>query len=111
MKPSLRTTGRLGLTSRLNSATGGIEKLRAGNESKTSTNKQTRPSRMHSRKPSHPPKQKSSEIPKQERILRVSTPQNEPNPLNDPLNSEFGDDEMADDGEEFAVLMGRRMRL
>jgi nucleolar protein 16 len=88
---------RLGLTSRLNTATGGIEKLRPGNESKTSTTSKLAISNAIP-KTFSPTEAKVERDPKTGKILRViHAPKS--NPLNDPLNSDSEDEDM--DGEEF----------
>ena len=91
---------RLGLTSRLNSATGGIEKLRAGEVSKTSTTNKLAISNAIP-KTIAPTEARVERDPETGKILRVIHPTSKPNPLNDPLNSDSEDEDMADDGEEF----------
>jgi nucleolar protein 16 len=91
---------RLGLTSRLNSATGGIEKLRAGYDSKTSTTSKLAISNAIPKTiaPTEAQVERDSETGK---IIRVIHAASKPNPLNDPLNSNSEDEEVVDDGEEF----------
>ncbi|RDL32084.1 putative Nucleolar protein 16 [Venustampulla echinocandica] len=91
---------RLGLTSRLNSATGGIEKLRPGAESTTSTTNKLAISNALP-KTITPTEARVERDPETGRIIRVIHAPSKPNPLNDPLNSDSDDEEMADDGEEF----------
>ncbi|KAH6715377.1 ribosome biogenesis protein Nop16 [Leptodontidium sp. 2 PMI_412] len=92
---------RLGLTSRLNSATGGIEKLRAGDVSKTSTTSKLAISNAIP-KQFAPVSARVERDPETGKILRVIHDE-EDNPLNDPLNVvEAMDFEGAeDDGEVF----------
>ncbi|KAF4626064.1 hypothetical protein G7Y89_g12102 [Cudoniella acicularis] len=92
---------RLGLTSRLNSASGGIEKLRPGAESKTSTTSKLAISNAIP-KTITPTEARVERDPETGKITRVIHAASRPNPLNDPLNSDSEDEEMADDGEEFA---------
>ncbi|KAH7393279.1 60S ribosomal subunit biogenesis protein-like protein Nop16 [Cadophora sp. MPI-SDFR-AT-0126] len=97
---------RLGLTSRLNSATGGTEKLRAGDISKTSTTSKLAIS-------SAIPKQFTPSTARVERdpttgkILRVIHEEDD-NPLNDPLNvvEAMDFDGAEDDGEVFEGFDG-----
>jgi nucleolar protein 16 len=82
---------RLGLASRLNAATGGIEKLRPGNESKTSTiNKLAIANAFPTT--IAPTEAKVERDPETGKILRVIHASSRPNPLNDPLNSDSEDD-------------------
>ncbi|KAH7321621.1 60S ribosomal subunit biogenesis protein-like protein Nop16 [Rhexocercosporidium sp. MPI-PUGE-AT-0058] len=92
---------RLGLTSRLNSATGGIEKLRAGDVSKTSTTSKLAISNAIP-KQFAPVSARVERDPETGKILRVIHAEDD-NPLNDPLNVvEAMDFEGAeDDGEVF----------
>ena len=96
---------RLGLTSRLNSATGGIEKLRAGTESKSSTTSKLAISNAFP-KTIAPTEARVERDPETGKILRVIHASKRPNPLNDPLNSDSEDEKMADDGEEFQGFDG-----
>jgi nucleolar protein 16 len=96
---------RLGLTSRLNSATGGIEKLRVGNESKSSTTSKLAITNAIP-KTIAPREARVQRDPETGKILRVIHAYKKPNPLNDPLNSDSEDDGMADDGEEFEGFEG-----
>ena len=97
---------RLGLTSRLNSATGGIEKLRPGAESASSTTSKLAISNAFP-KLIAPTEAKVERDPETGRILRViHSKSSRPNPLNDPLNSDSEDEEMADDGDEFEGFDG-----
>ncbi|KAH8679668.1 ribosome biogenesis protein Nop16 [Tricladium varicosporioides] len=98
---------RLGLTSRLNSATGGIEKLRPGVESKTSTINKLAISNAIP-KQLEPTEAKVERDPETGKIIRVIHASN-PNPLNDPLNDiEDEDLGMEDDGEEFNGFGGEK---
>jgi len=83
---------RLGLASRLNSATGGIEKLRPGNESKTSTiNKLAIANAFPTT--IAPTEARVERDPETGKILRViHSTSSRPNPLNDPLNSDSEED-------------------
>jgi nucleolar protein 16 len=96
---------RLGLTSRLNSATGGIEKLRAGEVSKSSTTNKLAISNAVP-KTIEPTEARVERDPETGKILRVIHPTSRPNPLNDPLNSDSEDEDMADDEEEFEGFGG-----
>lgn len=91
---------RLGLTSRLNSATGGIEKLRPGDDSKSSTTRKLSISNAIP-KTITPTEARVERDPETGMILRVIHSGSKTNPLNDLLNSDSQDEEMADDGEEF----------
>ncbi|KAL2067938.1 hypothetical protein VTL71DRAFT_16036 [Oculimacula yallundae] len=97
---------RLGLTSRLNSATGGIEKLRAGDASKTSTTSKLAISNAIP-KQFAPVSARVERDPETGKILRVIHAEDD-NPLNDPLNAvEAMDFEGAeDDGEVFEGFEG-----
>ncbi|CZT07694.1 related to chicken microfibril-associated protein [Rhynchosporium graminicola] len=97
---------RLGLTSRLNSATGGIEKLRAGDVSKSSTTSKLAISNAIP-KQFAPVSARVERDPETGKILRVIHTEDE-NPLNDPLNAvEAMDFEGAeDDGEVFEGFEG-----
>ncbi|CZT52236.1 related to chicken microfibril-associated protein [Rhynchosporium secalis] len=97
---------RLGLTSRLNSATGGIEKLRAGDVSKSSTTSKLAISNAIP-KQFAPVSARVERDPETGKILRVILTEDE-NPLNDPLNAvEAMDFEGAeDDGEVFEGFEG-----
>lgn len=96
---------RLGLTSRLNSATGGIEKLRPGTESKSSTTSKLAISNAIP-KQFAPSEARVERDPETGKILRVIHEEN-PNPLNDPLNEiEEMDMDAEDDGEEFEGFEG-----
>jgi nucleolar protein 16 len=96
---------RLGLTSRLNSATGGIEKLRASTESKSSTASKLAINNAFP-KTIAPTEAKVERDPETGKILRVIHPHKRANPLNDPLNSDSEDGDVADDGEEFEGFDG-----
>ena len=96
---------RLGLTSRLNSATGGVERLRPGAESATST-KNTLAITNAIPKEFKPTEAKVERDPETGKILRVIHPHSRANPLNDMLNSDSEDEDMADDGEEFEGFAG-----
>ncbi|ESZ96119.1 putative Nucleolar protein 16 [Sclerotinia borealis F-4128] len=85
---------RLGLTSRLNTVTGGIEKKQAGPESKTSTTSKLSISNTIP-KTFTPTEARVVRDPETGKIIRVIHDNKKENPLNDPLNS---DDE---DGEGF----------
>ncbi|TEY45984.1 hypothetical protein BOTCAL_0324g00030 [Botryotinia calthae] len=85
---------RLGLTSRLNTVTGGIEKKTAGSESKTSTANKLAISNAIP-KNFAPTEARVERDPETGKIIRVIHDEKKSNPLNDPLNS---DDE---DGEGF----------
>ncbi|KAI6714266.1 hypothetical protein JHW43_003213 [Diplocarpon mali] len=91
---------RLGLTSRLNAATGGTEKLRPGEASKSSTASKLAISNA-TPKQFAPTSARIERDPGTGKILRVIHDGKKENPLNDPLN-DIEDAEMADDGEEFA---------
>ncbi|PVH85576.1 hypothetical protein DL98DRAFT_546157 [Cadophora sp. DSE1049] len=97
---------RLGLTSRLNSATGGTEKLRAGDISKTSTASKLAISNAIP-KQFAPSSARVERDPTTGKILRVIHAEDD-NPLNDPLNVvEAMDFEGAeDDGEVFEGFEG-----
>ncbi|CZR59185.1 related to chicken microfibril-associated protein [Phialocephala subalpina] len=97
---------RLGLTSRLNSATGGTEKLKAGTESKTSTSSKLAITNAIPK--TIAPTEARVERDETGKIIRVIHSKSRPNPLNDPLNSESEDEEMADDGEEFEGFDGEK---
>ncbi|KAK2628569.1 hypothetical protein QTJ16_001672 [Diplocarpon rosae] len=90
---------RLGLTARLNSATGGTEKLRPGETSKSSTTSKLAISNAIP-KQFAPTSARVERDPETGKILRVIHDGKKANPLNDPLN-DIEDAEMADDGEEF----------
>jgi nucleolar protein 16 len=96
---------RLGLTSRLNSATGGIEKLRTGIESKSSTTSKLAITNAFP-KTIAPTEARVERDPETGKILRVIHPHKRSNPLNDPLNSDSEDEAMAADGEEFEGFDG-----
>lgn len=91
---------RLGLTARLNTATGGIEKLRNGAESTTSTTHKLAISNALP-KTIIPTEARVERDPETGKIIRVVHAASKPNPLNDLLNSDSEDEEMGDDGEEF----------
>ncbi len=91
---------RLGLTSRLNSATGGIEKLRPGEESKSSTSSKLAISNAVP-KTIAPTEARVERDPETGKITRVIHFGAKSNPLNDPLNSDSEDEEMGDDGGGF----------
>ena len=92
---------RLGLTSRLNTATGGVEKLRPGETSKTSTASRLAISNAFP-KTFAPLEATVERDPETGKILRVIHPKTKPNPLNDPLNSDSEDgEEDSADGEVF----------
>lgn len=79
---------RLGLASRLNAVTGGVEKLRGGSsQSKTSTTSRLAISAI-APKEIAPSEARVERDPKTGKILRVIHEDRKPNPLNDPLNSE-----------------------
>ncbi|KUJ19908.1 60S ribosomal subunit biogenesis protein-like protein Nop16 [Mollisia scopiformis] len=88
---------RLGLTSRLNSETGGTEKLKPGTESKSSTSSKLAITNAIP-KTFTPTEARVERDPETGKIIRVIHAKSRPNPLNDPLNSESEDEEM---GEEF----------
>lgn len=98
---------RLGLTSRLNAATGGVEKLRPGSESKSSTSTKLAISNAIP-KTIAPTEARVERDPETGKIIRVIHAKSRPNPLNDPLNSESEDEDMADDGEEFDGFEGEK---
>jgi len=102
---------RLGLTSRLNSATGGTEKLRAGDISKTSTTSKLAISNAIP-KQFAPSSARVERDPTTGKILRVIHAEDD-NPLNDPLNVvEAMDFEGAeDDGEVFEGFEGEETRV
>ena len=82
---------RLGLTSRLNTATGGIEKLRPGKASTTSTiNKLAISNAIPTA--FAPTEARVERDPETGKILRVVHDKQRSNPLNDPLNSDSDDD-------------------
>jgi len=85
---------RLGLTSRLNSATGGIEKLRPGEESKSSTSSKLAISNAVP-KTIAPTEARVERDPETGKITRVIHSRAKSNPLNDPL------EEMGGEGGEF----------
>ncbi|KAF8865887.1 hypothetical protein BDZ45DRAFT_668300 [Acephala macrosclerotiorum] len=97
---------RLGLTSRLNSATGGIEKHRAGTESKSSTSSKLAITNAIPK--TIAPTEARVERDETGKIIRVIHAKSRPNPLNDPLNSD-SDEEMADDGEGFEGFDGEKI--
>ena len=86
---------RLGLTSRLNAATGGVEKLHNGDESSTST---TRKLAITNAIPKGitPVEARVERDPESRKILRVIHPTSKSNPLNDPLDSDTEDEELAE---------------
>lgn len=91
---------RLGLTSRLNSATGGVEKLpHLHSETKSSTSSKLAISNAIP-KTIEPGEARVERDPETGKILRVMHSDRNPNPLNDPLNN-IEDDEGMDDGEGF----------
>jgi len=90
---------RLGLTSRLNAATGGVEKLRRGDESASSTTRKLAISNAVPRTIA-PAEARVERDPETGKILRVIHPKTKLNPLNDPLNSDSEDEEMADETEQ-----------
>ena len=91
---------RLGLTSRLNTATGGVEKLRRGEESATNTTQKLAISNAIP-KTIAPSEARVERDPETGKILRVIHPSSKSNPLNDPLNSDSEEDEeMADVSEQ-----------
>lgn len=98
---------RLGLTSRLNSATGGIEKHRAGTESKSSTSSKLAITNAIPK--TIAPTEARVERDETGKIIRVIHAKSRPNPLNDPLNSDSEDEEMADDGEGFEGFDGEKI--
>ncbi len=96
---------RLGLASRLNSATGGVEKLRPGAESSTSTMSKLAIANAFP-KMFEPGEAQVERDPETGKIVRVIHPETD-NPLNDPLNSigeEEGDEEMEEGGERNEVV-------
>jgi nucleolar protein 16 len=83
---------RLGLASRLNSVSGGVEKLRPGEISKTSTASKLTIS--HAVPKNIAPREARVERdPETGKIIRVIHEPTKPNPLNDPLNSDEEDEE------------------
>ncbi|KAK0100026.1 Nucleolar protein 16 [Cadophora gregata] len=97
---------RLGLTSRLNSATGGTEKLRAGDISKSSTTSKLAISNAIP-KQFTPASARVERDPTTGKILRVIHEEDD-NPLNDPLNvvEAMDFDGAEDDGEVFEGFEG-----
>jgi nucleolar protein 16 len=89
---------RLGLTSRLNSATGGTEKLSKGDASKTNTTSKLAISNAIPMT-IEPTEARVERDPETGKILRVIHTDKKSNPLNDPLN-EIEDEEM-DEGDDF----------
>ncbi|APA07669.1 hypothetical protein SS1G_00789 [Sclerotinia sclerotiorum 1980 UF-70] len=83
---------RLGLTSRLNTVTGGIEKKKAGPESKTSTANKLAISNTIP-KSLAPTEARVERDPETGKIIRVIHDEKKTNPLNDPLDSEAEDGE------------------
>jgi nucleolar protein 16 len=94
---------RLGLASRLNSATGGIEKLKPGSISSSSTTSKLAISNAIPKQ--FVPTEATVERDADGKIIRVIHAHSRPNPLNDPLNSD-SEDEVMDDGEEFEGFEG-----
>ncbi|PQE05280.1 Nucleolar 16 protein [Rutstroemia sp. NJR-2017a BVV2] len=86
---------RLGLTSRLNSSTGGIEKRQAGPESKTSTVNKLAIANAFP-KALEPSEARVERDPETGKIIRVIHNEKKANPLNDPLNSDSEDEEGGD---------------
>lgn len=89
---------RLGLTAKLNNATGGTEKLRPGDISKSSTTSKLSISNAFP-KAFEPTEAKVERDPETGKILRVIHAATTPNPLNDILNSD--DEDMGGDFEGF----------
>jgi nucleolar protein 16 len=89
---------RLGLTSRLNSATGGVEKLKPGDVSSSNTTAKLAISNAIPKQ--FEPTEAKVERDANGKIVRVIHANSRPNPLNDPLNSD-SEDEIMDDGETF----------
>ncbi|KAA8572321.1 hypothetical protein MFRU_003g04490 [Monilinia fructicola] len=87
---------RLGLTSRLNTVTGGIEKKQAGPESRTSTASKLAISNAIPKNLA-PTEARVERDPETGKILRVIHDNKKANPLNDPLNS----DDEGENGESF----------
>ncbi|CAD6440140.1 532a4f0a-1109-4624-a15c-f97d2112c595 [Sclerotinia trifoliorum] len=83
---------RLGLTSRLNTVTGGIEKKKAGPESKTSTASKLAISNTIP-KSLAPTEARVERDPETGKIIRVIHDEKKTNPLNDPLDSDAEDEE------------------
>ncbi|KAF7864449.1 hypothetical protein EAF04_006583 [Stromatinia cepivora] len=83
---------RLGLTSRLNTVTGGIEKKKSGPESKTSTANKLAISNTIPKNLA-PTEARVERDPETGKIIRVIHDQKKTNPLNDPLNSDAEDEE------------------
>ncbi|KAG9248219.1 putative nucleolar protein 16 [Calycina marina] len=94
---------RLGLTSRLNTATGGIEKLRPGKASTTSTINKLAISNAIP-KNFTPEEARVERDPETGKILRVIHSKQRFNPLNDPLNSDSEDEYMDLDGDNEAEV-------
>ena len=90
---------RLGLTSRLNTATGGIEKLRPGKASTTSTINKLAISNAIP-KTFAPTEARVERDPETGKIIRVVHDKQRFNPLNDPLNSDSDEDMEGFDDEE-----------
>ncbi|TVY62806.1 Nucleolar protein, partial [Lachnellula suecica] len=85
---------RLGLTSRLNTATGGIEKLKAGAGPSSTSSRLAISNAVP--KQFTPTEARVERDPETGKITRVIHANAKPNPLNDPLNSDS-----EEDGEEF----------
>ncbi|EKD14841.1 uncharacterized protein L3040_003941 [Drepanopeziza brunnea f. sp. 'multigermtubi'] len=97
---------RLGLTSRLNSATGGIEKLRPGEVSQSSTASRLAISNVVPKQIA-PSEARVERDPETGKILRVIHEGQAPNPLHDPLNAiEDAAAMEADDGGVFEGFGG-----
>jgi nucleolar protein 16 len=103
---------RLGLTSRLNSATGGIEKLRPSTSSASKSTIDLLAISNAIPKMIAPGEARVERDPETGKILRVIHASSKPNPLNDPLNSDSEDeggfaglDEEDDEGEPKVVKM------
>jgi nucleolar protein 16 len=90
---------RLGLTSRLNSATGGVEKLKPGLLSSSSTTSKLAISNAIPKQLA--PTEAVVERDADGKIIRVIHANSRPNPLNDPLNSDSEDEVMDDSFEGF----------
>ncbi|EHK98347.1 hypothetical protein GLAREA_12888 [Glarea lozoyensis ATCC 20868] len=99
---------RLGLTSRLNSATGGVEKLKPGDISSSSTTSKLAISNAIPK--TFTPTEATVERDANGKIIRVIHATSKPNPLNDPLNSD-SEDEIMDDGETFNGFDGEKNEI
>lgn len=103
---------RLGLTSRLNTVTGGIEKKQAGSESKTSTASKLAISNAIPKNIA-PTEARVERDPETGKITRVIHDEKKSNPLNDPLNDDedeegfegFGDEEATGSKNEIVKML------